>query len=112
MINTYSNHSKNRIITPYGTIIFGVIYSKNGYEVAIKLFNNGLDAGDYGYGFYAKKGEALKEMQVDIKKLVDDQIDADHLFNIVEHPSYIKSIPYEISEDNPLLKSFMRSSRE
>ena len=112
MNNAYSKGSKNRIITPYGALIFNVIRSKNGYEVSIQLFNNGLDAGEYGYGFYDKKDEAFNEMQVDIKKLIKDQIDADFLLNITENPRYIESIPIKVSEDNPLLKSFMRSSNE
>lgn len=112
MSNKYLDHKKNRIITPYGTLIFNVIRSNKGYEVAIQLFNNGLDAGEYGYGFYARKEEALNEMKVDIKKLVNDQIDADFLLGITNNPRYIKSMPIKASEDNPILKSFMRSSRE
>lgn len=91
--NTYQSNSKNRITTPYGSLIFNVIHSERGYEVAIQLFNNGLDAGEYGYGFYTKKDEAINEMQSDIRKLIDDQIDADTLLGITNNPRYIKSIP-------------------
>lgn len=90
--NTYQSNSKNRIKTPYGTLIFNIDRNNKGYGVDIKLFNNGLDAGEYGYGFYTKKDEAINEMQSDIRKLIDDQIDADTLLGITNNPRYIKSI--------------------
>lgn len=66
--------------------------STKGFEVVIHLFNNGVDAGEYGYGFYPTYRKASAEMNSDVKKLIEDQQDADFLFGITHNPRYIKTI--------------------
>lgn len=111
MKNSISKNRNDIVNTPYGSLRFYVKHISSGYEVAIQLYNNGLDAGEYGYGFYDKKQDALDEMHDDIKKLIEDQIDADKLLGIKNNPRYIKTIPKEIIVNNSsIFKMFNRSS--
>ena len=82
-INKISERFKWHVITPYGELRFSLATSKkNGTEVVIRFYKEYKYLGEYGYGFYDSKAEGREELENDIKRLIENQEDANKMYNL------------------------------